>query len=646
VNRGVTGVEHPGTGPARGVDVVDCLERLEVAGTGTRDRGLVRAGQFEERGAECRIDERHVAGNHERVLATSDLEAVVNSSDGPSVRIPVDRVADRERGIGHRVADRVGLGRPAVDDEFLDRVRDAVRNVADHRSPADVGDRLVGVAEARRASAGDDETAFHTRSWAARVINANSEHPIVFVRRTPPCNRPGTGGSRPWNRRHANTMPDHTHTPFKDRTSVAEARRLLREQSSVHGRTETVPIERADGRVVATRLAARRSVPHYPRAAMDGYAVRAADTFGAGDRSPRDLRSTEGRVGPGEARQVHTGSDLPDGADAVVMIERVEEVGDELAVFDAVGEGENVAPIGEDVERGQPLYDPGHRLRPSDLGLLRSVGYTEVTVYERPTVAVIPTGEELVQEDPGPGETIETNGLTVTRLARRWGAEPAYGDVVTDERAALAGAIRRRLGADVVVTTGGSSVGARDLLPGVVSDLGEMLVHGVSLKPGHPAGFGVVDGTPVLLLPGYPVSCLVNAVQFLRPAINWLGGTEPDPLPTVTARLAEKIHSEPGIRTFARVRLDDSDGDSGRADHGDRSRRDDNDGDRSRREDSDGRDDGGQDDSDRVATAVRASGAGVLSTVALSDGWVVVPEESEGIDAGTTVSVQRWEWSP
>jgi len=404
-------------------------------------------------------------------------------------------------------------------------------------------------------------------------------------------------------------MTDHTHSPFKQRTSVSDARAALREQCEPHGRTETVPIERADGRTVATVLTAERNVPHYARAAMDGYAVRAEDTFGARDRSPRILRATDGAVGPGEASQVHTGSELPEGADAVVMIEQVEAVGGEIEVFDAVAGGENVAPIGEDVERGQRLYDPGHRLRPSDLGLLKSVGYAEVTVFERPTASVIPTGEELVQADPAPGEVVETNGLTVARLAERWGAAATYNDVVTDDEAALTDAIRDGLDHDVVVTTGGSSVGTRDLLPGVLSELGEVLVHGVGLEPGHPAGFGVAEGTPVLLLPGYPVSCLVNAVQFLRPAVGWLGGTEPGPLPTVEARLGEKIHSEPGLCTFARVRLEERDG-------------------------------------ERVATAVRASGAGVLSSVALSDGWVEVPEGSEGLDGGTAVDVQRWEWSP
>ncbi|WP_336325366.1 molybdopterin molybdotransferase MoeA [Halovenus sp. HT40] len=404
-------------------------------------------------------------------------------------------------------------------------------------------------------------------------------------------------------------MTGHSHSPFTERSAFSDAREALAEQVDQHGRTETVPLGSAVGRTVGESITAQRNVPHYPRAAMDGYAVRAEDTFGASDRSPQILRATDEEVGPREARQVHTGSKLPEGADSVVMIEQVEEVGDDIELFDGVSEGENVGPVGEDVEAGQQLYEPGHRLRPSDVGLLKSVGNTDVTVFERPQVAVIPTGEELVQSDPDPGEIIETNGLTVSELAESWGGETTYHDVVTDDIEKLKAAIRDNLDHDIIATTGGSSVGKRDLLPEVVSDLGEVHVHGVGIKPGHPFAFGTVEGTPLLMLPGYPVSCLINAVQFLRPAIKWAGGLPFEDPPEVEAELAEKVYSEPGLRSFARVQLDD-DGET------------------------------------RVAKTVRSSGAGVLSSVALSDGWVVVPEQREGLAEGETVAVQNWEWSP
>lgn len=408
------------------------------------------------------------------------------------------------------------------------------------------------------------------------------------------------------------TMSEHDHAGFKDRVRLAEARERLRERVVPHGRTETVAVVDADARVLAEPLTADRAVPHYERAAMDGYAVRAEDTFGASERSPVVLRRVDGgrpadaSVGPAEAVQVHTGSALPEGADAVVMVEHTEAVDNDIEVFDAVPEGENVAPVGEDVEAGQPLFEAGHRLRPSDLGLVKSTGVTALEVSEPPTVGVIPTGEELVQSDPVPGEVIETNGMTVAQLVARWGGKPAYRDVVADDADALQSAIERDLDHDIVVTTGGSSVGERDLLPDVVASMGAVVFHGVALRPGHPVALGIVDDTPVLMLPGYPVSTLVNAVQLLRPAVKWAGGMPLDDFPAVRARLDRKLRSEPGVRTFARVRLEER--------HG-----------------------------DRVAIPTRTSGAGVLSSVALADGWVVLPESREGIPAGETVDVEDWE---
>jgi len=401
---------------------------------------------------------------------------------------------------------------------------------------------------------------------------------------------------------------DLEHAGFKDRTRVAEALETVREAVSGHDRTERVALGRADGRTLAERVVAPAPVPGYDRAAMDGYAVRAEDTFGATGRSPTVLRESEGAVAPGEAVRVHTGSDLPEGADAVVMIEETERVGDDVEVFDAVAEGENVGEVGEDVAEGAELYEPGHRIRPSDLGLLKSVGVDQVTVYEPPTVGVVPTGEELVQRDPGPGEVIETNGLTVSRMVDRWGGVASYRNVVDDDPNAIRAAIERDLAKDVVVTTGGSSVGERDYTPEVVDELGEVLVHGVALKPGHPVALGVVEDTPVIMLPGYPVACIINAVQFLRPVMKLAGNMPVPSHPTIEARLDRKISSEPGTRTFARVRLREADG-------------------------------------ERVAEPTRASGSGVLSSVALADGWVVVPEEREGYDAGETVAVENWEWS-
>ncbi|MEF8785191.1 MAG: gephyrin-like molybdotransferase Glp [Haloarculaceae archaeon] len=401
------------------------------------------------------------------------------------------------------------------------------------------------------------------------------------------------------------------HTNFEAVTQLDDAREQLREYCPPHGRTERCGVENAVGRVLATEIEADRAVPHYDRAAMDGYAVRAQDTFGASDRSPVTLETDSESVSADEAVQVHTGSAIPEGGDAVVMVEHTERRDGSLLVYDAVAGGENVAPAGEDVEAGQDLFPSGHSLAPSDITLLRATGQETVEVFERPRVSVLPTGEELVPagETPAPGQIVETNGLLVSSLVDEWGGEAGYRDIVTDDRTALREAIENDLDNDIVVTIGGSSVGDRDLMPEVIEELGEIIVHGVAIKPGHPVGFGVVDETPVLMLPGYPVSCLINAVQFLRPALSWRGGTEPSALPATRARLETKLRSSPGERTFARVRLE------GTAD----------------------------DESLPDAIPVRVSGAGVMSSVTLSDGWVEIPESMDGIAPGETVLVQQWE---
>lgn len=410
---------------------------------------------------------------------------------------------------------------------------------------------------------------------------------------------------------------DLRHSGFKERTRVADALDALHGVVDPHGRVERVALDDADGRTLAVTLESPNPVPPAPRAAMDGFAVRAEDTFGASNRSPEVLRAAEGEpteatVGPNEALRVHTGSALPDGADAVVMVEQTEEIGGDVEVFDAVAEGENVAPVGEDVEEGQHLYNPGHVLRPSDLGLLKSVGLTELRVFEKPEVAILPTGDELVEADPGPGETIETNALTLEKLVRRWGGEPHKQAPVVDDADELRSAIEANLDADLVVTSGGTSVGQRDLLPELLAEMGEIQVHGVALKPGHPFGFAVVEDTPILMLPGYPVASIINAVQFLRPALKRSMDAPCPDHPTRSVKLDRKIASEPGVRTFARVRLEHR---------------------------------GSDDGEETVAVPTRVSGSGVLSSVALADGWVVVPESVEGFDGGQLVAVEDWEWS-
>lgn len=342
-------------------------------------------------------------------------------------------------------------------------------------------------------------------------------------------------------------------------TRVSAARQRLREISEPHHRTSRHPVASADGRVLAEAPTVDRAVPHYDRAAMDGYAVRAADVLDASERSPTTLSLTEGAVDAGEAVHVHTGSVLPEGADAVVMVERAKRRDDTLLVSDPVEAGENVSPVGEDIAEGHQLFEAGHRLTPADLALLSSTGRDAVTVADPPRVSVLPTGEELVAPgaDPEPGEVVETNGLLVSRLVNRWGGDPTYREIVPDDEPSLRNAIEADTNHDVIVTTGGSSVGERDIVADILDDIGTVAIHGVAMKPGHPVGFGTVDSTLVLVCPGYPVSCLIAAVQFLRPVMAWQMGTEPRQLPRRRGRLVENLESDPGKRTFARVRIDD-----------------------------------------------------------------------------------------
>jgi len=300
------------------------------------------------------------------------------------------------------------------------------------------------------------------------------------------------------------------------------------------------------------------------------------------------------------------------------MIEQVETVADEVEAFDAVAEGENVGEAGEDVADGQRLFEAGHVLRPSDLGLLKSVGLDAAPRLRALDHRRDPDrrGAGAVRSRPGRGDRDErADGLAAGRAVGRRGPLPRRGH---RRRGRALGRDRGRPRRRRCRHHRGSSVGERDLLPEVIDSIGEVLVHGVALKPGHPVCLGVVDDTPIVSLPGYPVACIVNAAQFLRPLQKHVGGTTANPFPTRRATLTRKVPSEPGTRTFARVSVEGT-GEGGDGD--------------------------GDDSALPAATPTRASGSGILSSVALADGWVVVPEPREGLDAGEIVDVELWEAS-
>lgn len=392
---------------------------------------------------------------------------------------------------------------------------------------------------------------------------------------------------------------------FRALTTVDGALRIFLSAFSPLSRVETVPLEDAGERVLAADVQAPRDVPHYDRSAMDGYAVVAADTFGSGTAAGALLRVTgDGAIRSGECRPVHTGSPLPAGADAVVMLEYAEAVGDAVEVLAQVSPGQNVGRRGEDVRRGDVVFREGRQLKPSDVGLLASMGLAEATVYAKPRVLIVPTGDEIVPRGgaPAAGQMNESNGVMNHLYVKRFGGIPAVHAIVADSRAELAAALREGAAYDLVVTTGGSSVGRRDLIADVLAASGDVLVHGVALKPGKPVALGLIRAVgksiPVVCLPGYPAACAVDAMVFVDPAVRRLGHLPPAAYRTQRAVLARKIHSEAGYRTYTRVAIE-----------------------------------GGR------ATPLRTKGAGILSSISLADGYVITPEDTEGLEAGEAVEV-------
>ncbi len=397
---------------------------------------------------------------------------------------------------------------------------------------------------------------------------------------------------------------------FAERTPVDEAiRQISRSEISRVGK-ESVEIFQACGRILAEDVIAKWDVPHFDRSAMDGYAVRAEDTFGASPTNPVILRLV-GEVDIGEkpcciergkAVRVSTGSALPEGANAVVMLEYAKEIEGSVEIYRSVTPWENVSKRGEDVRMGEVVLRKGEILQPQDVGVLASLGYSEVEVIRRPKVAVIATGNELIEVGMNPevGRVVNSNSPMLCCAIREMGCEPVYMGIVEDEFGKLRDAVSKALSTDAVIVTGGTSVGKRDLVPEVVEEMGEIIFHGVSMKPGMPTGFGVIEGKPVLLLPGFPVACILAFYTFFPEILAKLTGVRVVAKrgEKVRARLSRRIPSQPGVRTFARVVVRNG-----------------------------------------IASPVRTSGSGILTSMVKANGIVVVPEEKEGFEEGELVEV-------
>lgn len=343
--------------------------------------------------------------------------------------------------------------------------------------------------------------------------------------------------------------------------------------------SETIATVDACGRILAKALTSPVDLPHFHRTNMDGYAVRAQDTFGASASLPMYLKlvgsvemgkTVTRTLKKGETMRIATGGMLPPGADSMVMVEYTEEMGDgTLEVQRSTSPWENILRIGEDIKKGAAIFSAGRRLRAHDLGALTGVGLTKVPVHRHPKVALISTGDEIVAPDqsPKPGQVRNVNQYSLRAMIAEAGGEAIDLGVVKDDRPAFEKAMAHALKiADVVMISGGSSVGIKDMTVDVICSFSksEIFFHGISIAPGKPTIFAKAAGKPVMGLPGHPVSALVVFSLFGAPLVRLVGGepaaTAFAPLRTTRARLAQNVASAPGREDYVRVLLEQRDG--------------------------------------------------------------------------------------
>lgn len=403
-------------------------------------------------------------------------------------------------------------------------------------------------------------------------------------------------------------MTDVRMKGFGRRHRLAELEALINARIQTVG-SETIPFSFAKGRVLAESVVAPRNVPPHAKSAMDGYAVRAADLPGR-CRVVGELMAKEqfdGVVGPGEAVRIMTGARVPDGADAVVMVEDTVSEGDHVRIDLATEPGRHVLATGEDLTEGAVVLREGRRLGAADLAMLVNLDALEVSVKRAPRVRLIPTGSELIPagQVPTGNEVVESNSYMLGALIERDGGVHESHPIVRDDPDLLASALRRP-GADLIVVTGGSSVGKEDFGPVVVRQIGELPIHGLHMKPASPSGLGFVDGVPVLLAPGYPIAAYVAWDMIGRPIIQKQLGRAPSlPYRERLARLA-KPEKKPEAQVFIlRVQLEAT-------------------------------------DQGWLARSI-PGGAALLSTLTEADGFVILPDGVSELAAGTPVVVHCYE---
>ena len=393
---------------------------------------------------------------------------------------------------------------------------------------------------------------------------------------------------------------------YLDMKSLPAARRIILDRFPMAEiGTEVIPAPESVGRVLAEPVFAAVSSPSFHAAAMDGIAVRAADTYGASEGQPRDLKEGE------TALFVNTGHAMPEGTDAVIMIEHIQLMGERRVRIEAPAyPWQHVRRMGEDIVATELLFPRNHRITPYCLGALLAGGAFQVTVRQKPRLLIIPTGSELVDhrriapEDLRPGQVIESNAYVLAGMTEARGGTSIHHPRLTDDLSAIREAVRKGVedGYDAVLVIGGSSAGSEDYARSVIEDLGEILVHGVTIMPGKPAIVGAVANRPVFGIPGYPVSAIVAFEQLVAPLIHRALG-EPEPArPTTEVFPTRKLPSKLGVEEFLRVKL-------GRV-------------------------------GDRIVATPLPRGAGAITTITEADGIIRVPDHIEGLPAHEPVTAE------
>jgi molybdenum cofactor synthesis domain-containing protein len=381
--------------------------------------------------------------------------------------------------------------------------------------------------------------------------------------------------------------------------------------------TEEVQLLEAHNRVLAQDVSSDLDIPPFSRSTVDGYAVKAEDTYGAEENTPAKLKvcgtvnvgeRPQISVAKGEAAEIVTGAPIPDGADASVMVENTQRNGAELLVYRAVTKSENVMKKGSDIKKGETVLKAGTVLGSSEIGVLAALGATKAKVYKVPVVAVLSTGGEVTE--PGgklpPGKIYDINAYSLSAAVLEAGGKPVYMGVVPDDKEQLRKALEHALAsADAVITSGGVSVGPHDLTPKTVDSLGEpgLIVCGVAVKPGKPTTVGLVGRKPVFSMPGHPTSALLLFHLLVRPVLQGFAGRPVREIAVVKAVAGARMFSAKGRRTFVMVKL--------------------------KRVDSGG----------LVAEPVETGASGAITTLAKADGFVEVPADEQFIDAGEEVAV-------